>query len=75
MSVEPLQSIESSATWLGISPWTVRKRVRQGQIRTVRIGRRVLIEPDEIRRIIEEGRGAGRVSHTDLPAHVNGGVR
>jgi excisionase family DNA binding protein len=55
MPVEPLESIEATAYALGISPWTVRKRVREGLIRSVRIGRRVLIQPKEIERIIDEG--------------------
>ena len=54
--MEPLQSIEQAAANLGISPWTVRAYVRQGRIRPVRIGRRVLIEAHEIARIVEEGR-------------------
>ena len=59
--MEPLKSIEEAAETLALSPWTVRAYVRQGRIRPVRIGRRVLIESSEIRRVIEEGRG-----------HVNG---
>jgi len=57
--MEPLQSIEEAAENLGISPWTVRAAVRKGRIRPVRIGRRVLIEPREIERIIEEGKSNG----------------
>jgi excisionase family DNA binding protein len=56
MSIEALQSIEAAAVSLSISPWTVRAFIRQGKIRPVRIGRRVLIEPQEIRRIVEAGR-------------------
>lgn len=58
--MESLKSIEQAAEMLALSPWTVRLYVRQGKIRPVRIGRRVLIEPPEIRRIIEEGRGQVR---------------
>jgi excisionase family DNA binding protein len=54
--IEPLQSIESAAKTLSLSPWTVRAYIRQGKIRPVRIGRRVLIESQEIDRIVEEGR-------------------
>ncbi len=56
MSIEALQSVEAAAISLSISPWTVRAFIRQGKIRPVRIGRRVLIEPAEIARIVEEGR-------------------
>ena len=54
--IEKLENIESAAKALSLSPWTVRAYIRQGKIRPVRIGRRVLIEPAEIRRLIEEGR-------------------
>jgi len=57
--MEPLKSIEEAAETLALSPWTVRAYVRQGRIRPVRIGRRVLIELSEIRRVIEEGRVTG----------------
>jgi excisionase family DNA binding protein len=67
--MEPLKSIEEAADIWGVSPWTVRAYVRQGKIRPVRIGRRVLIEAQEIQRLIDEGRGtepkAGK-SHQSL---------
>jgi excisionase family DNA binding protein len=50
--------VREAANLLGISPWTVRKYVRHRRIQAVRIGRRVLIEPSELRRIIESGRSA-----------------
>jgi excisionase family DNA binding protein len=54
--MDSLKSVEEAAATLGLSPWTVRLYLRQGKIRPVRIGRRVLIEPQEILRIIEAGR-------------------
>jgi excisionase family DNA binding protein len=54
--MEPLKSVEETAATLSLSPWTVRAYVRQGKIKPVRIGRRALIEPREIARIIEKGR-------------------
>ena len=59
--IEALQDIDSAAKVLSLSPWTVRAYIRQGKIRPVRIGRRVLIEPAEIRRIID----LGREDHSD----------
>ena len=56
--MESLKSIEEAAESLGLSPWTIRLYVRKGKIRPVRIGRRVLIEPSEIQRIIAEGKTA-----------------
>ena len=63
--IEPLQSIESAAKTLSLSPWTVRAYIRQGRIRPVRIGRRVLIEPGEIQRIVEEGRTGGKTGSSN----------
>jgi excisionase family DNA binding protein len=54
--MEPLLSIEEAAHLLGVSPWTVRKWVSTNRIRIVRLGRRVLLEQPELRRIIEDGR-------------------
>ena len=54
--MEALVPIDKAAELLGISPWTVRKYIRSKKVETVRIGRRVLIEQAEIRRIVEQGR-------------------
>ena len=54
--MEPLVSIEQAADLLGVSPWTIRKWVGTNRIRVVRLGRRVLLEQPELRRIIEAGR-------------------
>ena len=54
--MEALQNIEEAANTLRLSPWTIRAYIRQGRIKPIRIGRRVLIEPSEIQRIIAEGR-------------------
>jgi len=55
--MEALLNCEQAAELLGISPWTVRKWLSTNKLRYVRLGRRVLIEPGEIRRIIDLGRG------------------
>jgi hypothetical protein len=51
-----LNGIEDTARHLGnSSPWTVRAHVARGHIKTVKIGRRVFIPGDEIRRIQRDG--------------------
>jgi excisionase family DNA binding protein len=40
----------------GLSHWTLRQYIREGKIHVVRIGRRVLIEPAELDRLIAQGR-------------------
>jgi excisionase family DNA binding protein len=51
--MEGLVSVEQAAETLGISPWTLRLYLRKRLLRPVRIGRRVLIEPAELRRFVE----------------------
>jgi len=47
-----LWNLDQAATALAISPWTIRAYIRQGRLRPVRIGRRVLFEPDECQRFL-----------------------
>jgi excisionase family DNA binding protein len=47
-----LLSVEAAAELLSISPWTVRKYVRIGKMRPIRIGRRVLLEQSELERFV-----------------------
>jgi len=53
--------INDAAAALNISHWSLRKYIRQGRLVAVRIGRRVLIEPAELARLIEQGRIGGNV--------------
>ena len=55
-TIEALLSVEAAARLLGLSPWTVRLYIRNGKINSVRIGRRVLVEPSELQRLIASGR-------------------
>lgn len=50
--------LRQAAEALGLSHWTIRHYVRKGKIRAVKIGKRVLVEPSELARLIEEGRKA-----------------
>ena len=51
-----LWNVKEAGTALGLSPWTIRRYISEGRVRPVRIGRRVLVEPAECRRLVEEGR-------------------
>jgi hypothetical protein len=57
--LEPLLNLEETGTLLGRSHWTLRRDIAAGRIRCVRIGRRIMVERDECRRIIAEGRQTG----------------
>ena len=52
--MRPLKSVEETAELLGISPWTVRSYIRDGKLRPVRLGRRVLLREDELERLVLE---------------------
>jgi hypothetical protein len=56
MPLEPLLKIEDAARLVGRTHWTLRHDVKAGKLRCVRIGRRIMIEQSEIRRLIEQGR-------------------
>ena len=46
--MEALLDCEKAAELLGISPWTVRKWLSTNKLRSVRLGRRVLIESTQL---------------------------
>jgi excisionase family DNA binding protein len=48
--------IKEAAHALSISPWTIRRYISDGKLKPIRIGRRVLLEPSELQRLVEAGR-------------------
>ena len=56
--------LKEAADMLGISHWTLRAYIRQGHLKAIRIGTRVLIEPSELERLIEQGRSKGAAMNT-----------
>jgi excisionase family DNA binding protein len=52
--------LKEAAELTGLSHWTLRQYIREGRLRAVRIGRRVLIEPSELERLVEQGRSEAR---------------
>ena len=48
--------LREAAELTGLSHWTLRQYIRDGKLKAVRIGRRVLIEPLELQRLIDAGR-------------------
>ena len=51
-----LWNVKTVGNALDLSPWTVRRYITDGKIKCVRIGRRVLVEPAECQRVVEQGR-------------------
>jgi excisionase family DNA binding protein len=54
--MQPLKSIDEAAGLLGISKWTIRGYIRDGKLKPVRLGRRVLMEEAELERFIASGK-------------------
>ena len=48
--------LKEAAKAVGLSPWTLRGWIRSGKLRCVRLGRRVMIEPGELQKLVEQGR-------------------
>jgi excisionase family DNA binding protein len=49
-------SVREAAEAIGLSHWTLRQYIRTGKLAAVKIGRRTLIEPCELQRLVEQGR-------------------
>lgn len=47
--------IESAAEMISVSPWTIRKWIKQGKLTATRLGRRVCITPEALREFVREG--------------------
>ncbi len=54
--LEPLLSLDDAARLLGRTHWTLRLWAKDGRIQCVRLGRRLMVEPAEIRRLIDAGK-------------------
>jgi hypothetical protein len=55
-TIGPLLNIEEAAAILRRSHWALRRDIKKGKICCLRMGRRILIEPAECQRLIEEAR-------------------
>jgi excisionase family DNA binding protein len=59
--IEPLVPVKHAARVLGITPNTLWRMIRDGEISTVRVGmKRVMLEPAELLRYIETRRSPAR---------------
>ena len=54
--MKPLYDVNGAAQLLRISPWTIRAHIRDGKLKPVRIGRRVLLEEAELERFVAEAK-------------------
>jgi excisionase family DNA binding protein len=54
----PVEKVHETALGDNVSPWTVYRLIRQGQIRAVRVGRRVFLTEEAIDEFISRGGAA-----------------
>ena len=52
--------LREAAQLTGLSHWTLRQYIRTGRLQAVRIGRRVLLEPAELERLIAAGKSEAK---------------
>ncbi len=51
-----LLGVKAAGAMVGLSPWTIRKYIRDGELEAVRLGRRVLVEPESLRKLIQRAK-------------------
>jgi excisionase family DNA binding protein len=73
---EALSPVKGAAQRLGISVWTLRRKVYQGEVASVKIGAKLLVPESEIVRLVREGtrprRAAGSEPAKSAPAVISG---
>lgn len=57
---EGLHAVEPVSRRLAVSNFTVRRLIKAGHMRAVRVGKRVLIPESEVQRVMREGCGQHR---------------
>jgi excisionase family DNA binding protein len=50
-----LYSLGASSHLLNVSVWTLRAHARRGSLKTIRVGRRVLVSTAELQRVVKAG--------------------
>ncbi len=63
--MQRLRNVHEASELLGISPWTVRAYIREGKLRPVRLGRRVLLAEGELERLVAQSQEQS-VPHPDV---------
>ena len=66
-----LYNVKEAARYLGRSPWTIRRLIRDGHLREVRQGRRVMLDIVDLDQFIEKYKREATDGH-DLPQEEEG---
>jgi excisionase family DNA binding protein len=61
--MENLISAQEAAERLGVSFWTVYRLARNGQLASIRLGRRRLFAEEDLERLIRDTRNARETTH------------
>jgi excisionase family DNA binding protein len=57
-----LLSVDAAANVVGVSKYTLRSWIRQRRVASIRLGRRVLLDPADLEVLIRAGRVEARIS-------------
>lgn len=66
-----LYSVKEAGRYLGRSPWTIRRLIRDGVLREVRQGRRVMVDLVDMDQFIEKYKREA-INGNDLPQEEEG---
>jgi len=47
--------IDTAANAISVSPWTIRKWIKQGKLTATRLGRRVCVTPQALAKLVRDG--------------------
>ena len=57
--MEPLLNVERAAEMLSLSPWTIRSWIRKRKLKAIKLGSRIVVEPQSLRELISEAKANG----------------
>jgi excisionase family DNA binding protein len=55
MTEKMAMPLNEAAAAIGVSHWTLRKAIDAGKLKAMRVGRKILVSPDELRKFLEGG--------------------
>lgn len=69
MTGESLMSIDEVADIVGLSPHSVRRAIRDGQLQAIRLRRSLRVHPDDLARWLDDGRlrASGTLADLAMP--------
>ena len=62
--MEPLLNVERAAEMLSLSPWTIRSWIRKRKLKAIKLGSRIVVEPQSLRELISEAKANGETGNS-----------